>query len=91
MPPRNKSLLQETHDTVIELRTTLIGANGDEGVVGEIKQLRKDHHKFEEKNTADHRDIYNKHDKLNQRFWTVIGILIGSGILGSAIYNLMSP
>jgi len=66
-----KKAIQETHDTVIQLKTILIGVNGDEGLVGEIK------------------DLHRNHNKLKQSFWTLVGILVGSGFIGGGLWGLL--
>jgi len=49
----------------------LIGVNGDEGLVGEIK------------------DLHRNHNKLKQSFWTLVGILVGSGFIGGGLWGLL--
>jgi len=34
-------LIAETHDAVIELKTVLLGANGDDGLCGEVRHSTK--------------------------------------------------
>ena len=60
--------LEETHDATIQIKTVLLGMNGDDGLVGEVKVIAK------------------SHSSLKKSFWTLIGILIGLGILGSGIW-----
>ena len=69
-------LLESTHDTVIQLKTLLVGANGDEGLIGEIKTIKIDADK-----------LHSKHNKLNVRFWTLVSFLVGSGILGMGVWG----
>lgn len=38
--------LDETHSTVGQLKTLLVGMNGDEGLVGEVKEIGKSHYKL---------------------------------------------
>jgi len=38
--------LDETHDTVNKLKTTLVGMNGDEGLVGDFKKVAESHYKL---------------------------------------------
>ena len=40
---RELQAIQETHDIVIEIKTVLLGKNGDEGLCGDVKYLQKDH------------------------------------------------
>ena len=64
-------LLESTHDTVIQLKTLLVGANGAEGLIGEIKTIK-----------VNVKELNSRHNKLNVRFWTLVSFLVGSGILG---------
>ena len=42
MPEKTQEqMIQETHDTVIQLKTVLLGVNGDHGLVGEVQSVRK--------------------------------------------------
>lgn len=38
--------LDETHDTVIELRTVLLGADGNEGLCAKVEKVAKSHYKL---------------------------------------------
>jgi hypothetical protein len=41
MPPLTKddlNAIHETHDTIIELKTVLLGTNGDAGLCGDVKK-----------------------------------------------------
>ena len=40
----DREKLDETHDTVITLKTVLLGTNGDNGVVGQVKDNTKRSH-----------------------------------------------
>ena len=62
--------LDDTHDIVIEIKTVLLGANGDCGLCGDVKQLSSSHY------------------RLRKYFWTLIGFLVGSGILAGGILSL---
>ena len=33
--------IEETHDTVLELKTVLLGKNGDDGLCGDVKRVNK--------------------------------------------------
>ena len=54
------------------LHTVLLGANGAEGLVEEVRSIAKGY------------------GKLKRNFWTLVGILIGSGIIGGSVAGLMS-
>ena len=43
-----KQKLDETHDTVIELKTVLLGTNGDNGLVGDVKRIAKSHFRLKQ-------------------------------------------
>jgi len=36
--------LEETHDAVMQVKTVLLGANGDDGLVGEVKRVTRSHY-----------------------------------------------
>jgi len=96
-----KQLAVETHETVIQLKTTLVGSNGDRGLVGEIKDQREQHHRdmkdirddhkeYAKHNEESHALINTRHSSLSQRVWLLIGVLAGSGILGASIYSALN-
>ena len=37
-------IIDETRESQIKLNTVLLGANGDDGLVGEVKELSKSHY-----------------------------------------------
>jgi len=41
-----RQLIQDTHDAGIEVKTVLLGANGDDGLVGEVRRLAKSYYKL---------------------------------------------
>lgn len=77
----NKELLEKTHDTVIELKTILVGMpdSEDKGLVGELKDLK-----------TDVKELNCRHRRLSRNFWILIGILAGSGVLGSGLWGLLN-
>ena len=77
MQPEERELLQSTHDTVTQLKTVLVGMNGDEGVIGELKHIK-----------LHQQDTNNRLRKLSLKFWMLVAGLIGSGLLGG--YGLLS-
>lgn len=77
--PMPKGMLQKTHDEVIKLKTVLLGANGDEGLIGEIKNIK-----------TDVKTLNNRQHRMSRNFWLLIGILVGSGILGTGVWNLLT-
>ena len=54
------------------LHTVLLGANGAEGLVEEVKSIAKGY------------------GKLKRNFWTLVGILVGSGVIGGSVAGLLS-
>ncbi|OGN89803.1 MAG: hypothetical protein A2158_01685 [Chloroflexi bacterium RBG_13_46_14] len=40
----HEKTIQETHDTVLEIKTVLLGKNGDEGMCGQLKDLIASHY-----------------------------------------------
>lgn len=80
MDSKYEELIQATHDAIIELRTILLGIpnTDDTGLVGELKQLKVDVGR-----------LYSRQQKLSKNFWLLVGILIGLGVLGTGIYNLV--
>ena len=72
MPPKSQAqMVLETHTRVEKLATVLLGADGDEGLVGQVK------------------DLADSHYKLKNRFWILVGVLIGSGVIGGGIYSVL--
>ena len=43
---RERKQIEETHDTVIRIKTVLLGANGDDGLCGEVKSLSERHNRL---------------------------------------------
>lgn len=70
--------ISETHDIALELKTVLLGKNSDKGLVGKVSESCD---KLEE--------IEKDHNKLKRQFWLVVGLLVGSGVLGGGIYGLI--
>ena len=80
MAPTQEQLIQETHDAVIELQTVLLGIpeTADEGLIGDVRDIK-----------LNVNDLHSKYRKLSNRLWILIGILVGSGAIGTGIYNLL--
>ena len=74
--PEVRKKIDETHDTVIELKTVLLGANGDEGLVGDVHKVIEGI----EENTK-------KINKLRVIVYVLIGILSGLGVLDGAVFH----
>ena len=71
MPKKTQGqLIEETHDTVIQLKTVLLGANGDTGLIGDFKEAVK------KINTNEKRISWNR-----LLIYTLVALLIGTGIL----------
>ncbi|KKL18419.1 hypothetical protein LCGC14_2475730 [marine sediment metagenome] len=43
------TLLQETHDGMLVIKTVLLGENGDTGLVGELKEVKESHYKLRQR------------------------------------------
>ena len=69
-----EQMIREIHETTIELKTVLLGVPETQN--GGLVQ--------------DVRDLATSHYKLKKHFWILVGLLIGSGILGSSIYTLVA-
>jgi len=76
-----EQLIKETHKTVIQLSTVLLGVpgTGDKGIVGEVKD-----------NRVAINGIAKSHNKLKRNFWILVASLVGSGAIGSGIYNMLN-
>ena len=75
---RHEQLIQLTNDAVVEIRTALRGINGQGGLMNEVRELASRQNTLEE-----------NHNKLRGNYKTLVGILIGSGILtGGAVAGL---
>lgn len=71
-------LIEVTNDAVIEIRTALKGIDGRGGLLNEVRELSKSYNALQ----ADH-------NRLKGNYKTLVGILIGSGILtGGAVAGL---
>lgn len=82
MPEKTqKQLIQEIHSTSLETRTVLLGVPGtsDGGLVKEVLNNKKEM-----------RDIGKSHGKLKRTVWWLIGMLVGSGVIGASTYGLLS-
>jgi len=75
-----KQLIQETHETVVQLSTVLLGVQGtaNGGLVKEVKDVK-----------VSVNELAKSHSKLKRNF-VLIGILVGSGALGGGIYGLIN-
>jgi len=72
-----KKTLQETHDNGIKVKTVLLGVNGDDGLVGDVKRMC-------EKQVRQ----TSEHNKLKRNFYLLVGILTGSGVLYGGIAGI---
>ena len=68
---------QDTHDLVRDIKAVLLGVDGDTGLVGDFREQRATQIKQGE-----------SINRLSQRFWILVGVLTGSGILVGGI-NLL--
>ena len=49
MEQRDRDLLQETHDGMLELTTVLLGKNGDPGLIGDFWEVKASHYKLRQR------------------------------------------
>ena len=49
MNAEDRKLAQSTHDTVTQLKTVLLGVNGDTGLIGEFKEVKESHYKLRQR------------------------------------------
>ena len=73
--------IEETHEQVIKFGAILCGGNGDTGLCGEVKELRKD---FKDAVGA----INSRHHKLALRVWILVGVLAGGSLLTGSLLEL---
>jgi hypothetical protein len=78
MNPLQEQMLAETHQTVTQLKTILIGMNGDQGLVGEVKCVKREVE-----------TLGSKHDKLSRSFWLLVGVLTGSGVIAGGVWGIV--
>lgn len=76
-----KQMIQETHQTVTQLNTVLLGVpnTDDRGLCGEVKDVK-----------LVVSDLGKSHGKLKRNFWLLVGTLAGSGAIGGGIYSLLN-
>jgi len=74
----DREILQETHKMVIELKVVLLGKNSDRGLVGKVNDL-----------SHNCNDLEEKHNRLSKTLWILIGILMGSGLIGGGLWKLL--
>jgi len=66
-----RKILEVIQEKVIKIEVVLLGANGDEGLVGEVQDLKR------------------KYNRLTLGVYTLIGILIGLGLLTTGALGLL--
>ena len=72
--PNQKQLIQEIHETVTILKTVLLGVPGTEDN-GLVGKVD---------------EVHRSHYRLKRNFYILIGVLVGSGILGTGIWGLLN-
>jgi|TARA_Y100000310_G_scaffold2292_1_gene2870 hypothetical protein len=68
-----RQLLNETHDTVIRIGSIVYGTPGT----------------ADEGMVGEMKGLRNSHFKLRRHFWTLVGVLVGSGVLGGSAAALL--
>jgi len=71
MSEEERKILEVIQEKVIKIEVVLLGANGDEGLVGEVQDLKR------------------KYNRLTLGVYTLIGILIGLGLLTTGALGLL--
>lgn len=74
MEKTDRQLMEETHGTVTELKTVLLGVPGTSNG-GLVKQVN---------------DVSKSHSRLKRNFWLLCGVLIGSGLLSGGIWAILN-
>lgn len=69
-----QQMIKEARDTARDLKTVLVGLNGDEGLCGDVKDL-----------VNSLGALAKSHGRLKRNFWILVGVLVGSGIIGGGI------
>lgn len=46
---RHAEMLQETRDAMLEMKTVILGKNGDKGMVGKLNDVCESHYSFKER------------------------------------------
>ena len=73
-----RDILEDTHTSVVALTTAIKGMNGKGGLLNHVD----DHdHEFE--------SVYERHNKLSRNFWMLVGVLVGSGVIGGSIWGAL--
>jgi len=78
-------LLQEARDAALESMTLLKGANGG----GLISHVSSHDDEFNNVHTRID-DSDQRHNKLSRNFWALVGILVGSGVIGGSLWKILS-
>ncbi len=73
---RHLDLIEETHDTVIELKSLVMG-NGAPGLCKSVESLKKDVE-----------IVKTNHNNLKTKVFTLIGILVGSGVISGSVIGI---
>lgn len=75
-----KKAIIEARDDAREVKQAVVGIPGteDTGLVGQVKAV------CERQDTQEER-----HNKLSTRFWLLVGILSGTGVLSGGIWGLL--
>ena len=71
MSEEERKILEVIQEKVIKIEVVLLGADGDEGLVGEVQDLKR------------------KYNRLTLGVYTLIGILIGLGLLTTGALGLL--
>ena len=76
-----EQMIYEIHDVSTRLETVLLGVPGtsDGGLVKEVRDIK-----------IDVKELGQSHNKLKRTVWILIGVLAGSGVLGTGIWSILN-
>jgi len=91
---------RELSTSVTQIKTSLLGINGDKGLVGKVEELHEDIVKIGDKqdefvlsNQEEHKNIIEENEEdhhiLSRNFWILVAALISSGVLSVGILKLL--
>jgi len=81
----DRELLQATHDASILALALIKGTNGTGGIASHVDE--HDHELEHVHGRIDESD--QRHNKLSKNFWMLVGVLVGSGVIGGSIWGAL--
>ena len=80
---------ENERDILIEIRSVLLGANGDTGLVGDVKELKDNCIRINCSTDARFYDLTKKTDANRNKINWIVGVLTGTGILAGTSIPLV--